>query len=257
MKTHAKTVGALLLLIAPFIPIDAAMRTRSAVFPVVGTTAGANGTQFNTELTFLNLSGADASVTLDFYASGFSANAAPSTSRTILLAADEQLIASMQQLDLPEGTGALWLHSTQPIIAMARIFNRPSASSGTNGQFVPAFDESESRTNGALPRLSNVHPQFRSGFRSNIGWFNPGDSPVEVTFRFHRFGGAGPGTVEGTVTRSIAPRSQLQGTLNDLLSYLEPEQQLYVTFETEGGPLFVYASVVDNITGDAIFVPAQ
>lgn len=101
-----------------------------------------------------------------------------------------------------------------------------------------------------------MHPQTGSGFRSNIGWFNPEASPVDVTFRFHRFGGAGPGTVEGTVRRSVAAHSQLQVTLNDLLSYLEPEQQLYVTFETAGGPMFVYASIVDNITGDAIFVPA-
>jgi hypothetical protein len=232
-------------------------RSTAFVFPVVGTGPGASDSFWDTNITLLNLSGVDANVVLEFFEASSEGRTEPTVSRQILLENEEQSSLTMTLLAIPPGFGAMRVLSTQPIIAVARIFNEPAGEEGALGQFVPALPPSAERRAGALPMLSNVHPAAGYGSRSNIGWFNDGETPVLVTFRFHRPGGAGPGTVIGTVTRLVEPRSQQQVTLNDLVSHLEPEQSLYVTFATEGGPLYVYASRIDNASGDPIFIPAQ
>ena len=49
----------------------------------------------------------------------------------------------------------------------------------------------------------------------------------------------------------------MQVRLTDLFPSLDSLEDLYVTFTTTSGPLYVYASVVDNKNGDAIFIPVQ
>jgi hypothetical protein len=232
-------------------------RSTAFVFPVVGTGPGADDSFWDTNITLLNLSGADANVVLEFFEASPEGRTEPTVTRQMLLENEEQSSLTMTLLAIPPGFGAMRVLSTQPIIAVARIFNEPAGEEGALGQFVPALTPSAERMTGALPMLSNVHPLAGYGSRSNIGWFNEGDTPVLVTFEFHRPGGAGPGTVIGAATRQVEPRSQQQVRLNDLVSHLEPEQNLYVIFTTEGGSLYVYASRIDNISGDPVFIPAQ
>lgn len=238
--------------------VAAASDATDAVFPIAGRVAGANGTFYRTDVSLLNLSGEATSVVFEFYDSGHTSNPELPTLRAVELHANEQktLTGDLLQnlLGIGDGTGAIRLIAPRHVIAVARIYNDQRASDGgTLSQFVQAMSGTSNRTTGALPMLSNTSSVAGHGYRTNIGWFNSGGIPVTATFRAHDPNG----TVLHESTRVIAPRSQLQVRLTDLIDGLHPLDDLYVTFTTTGGPLYVYASVVDNKNGDAIFIPAQ
>jgi hypothetical protein len=227
------------------------------VFPIVGALAGANGTQFRSDLALINLGSSESHVVLEYYASGEAGNAAPTDVHVFSLNSNNQEILEdvvREAFDLTSGSGAIRLIATQPLIATARIYNdlRP-VDGGTFGQFVPAHTASMNRTAGVLPMLANQRAESNIGSRTNIGFFNAGTTPVTVTFNIHRFNG----TVLESRTMTVAGRAQQQMPLPQIFPSAEPLDNLYVTFSTEGGPLYVYASVIDNITGDAVFIPAQ
>ena len=226
-----------------------------AVFPIAGRVAGANNTFYRTDVSLLNVSGGATPVVLEFYPSGAAGNVSPSHTATLILASGEQLNLNGDHLQttlgVTNGTGAIRVVAPRQITAVSRIYNDQRATNaGTLGQYVPALDAQFNRTSGALPMLSNQHGT--SGYRSNIGWFNGSSSTSTVTFRVHRPNA----TVLQTTTLTVPPGQQLQMTLNQIFDTLEPLDQLYVTFSTTGAPLYVYASIVDNTNGDAVFIPA-
>ncbi|HEX6161261.1 MAG TPA: CHRD domain-containing protein [Thermoanaerobaculia bacterium] len=228
-----------------------------SVFPVTGRVVGANGTFYRTDVALLNVSGAPTPVVLEFYPSGNAGNTTPTHTATLILASGEQVNLNgdvlQQTLGITaDGTGAIRVVAPRQITAVSRIYNDQRArDTGTFGQFVPALGADYNRTSGALPMLSNQ--QGLTGFRSNIGWFNGSNATSTVTFRAHRPNG----TVLQTNTISVPPGQQLQVSLNQIFNTLEPLDQLYVTFSTTGAPLYVYASVVDNTNGDAVFIASE
>ena len=238
--------------------VAAASDATDAVFPIVGRAAGANGTFYRTDISLLNRSGEDTSVVLEFYPSGPSGNAEPARTVSLNVDSNEQrtLVGDQLQnlLGIEDGLGAIRLIAPRHITAVARIYNdRRTVGEGTYSQFVPAMSGTQNRTSGALPMLSNAQAATGAGYRTNIGWFNAGGTEVTVTWRVH----SGNGVVLASATRTVAARSQGQLGLAEIFSGLDPVENAYVTFSTQGGPLYVYASVVDNVNGDAIFIPAQ
>lgn len=228
-----------------------------AVFPVAGAVAGANGTMFRTDLTLLNQSSEEVIAVIQFFPAGAAGNSGPAHSvTTTLLPGAQEVHENIVESDFQAaGTGAIRIVANGDLLAVARIYNdqRP-VDGGTFGQFVPAHKDSNNRSNGTLPALSNVPPSAPPhGFRSNIGFFNAGQDAVTVTFNAHRPNG----TILESNTLVVAPGAQQQMALSQMFSTLEMMDELYVTFTTSGGPLYVYASVVDNITGDAVFIPAH
>ena len=92
-----------------------------------------------------------------------------------------------------------------------------------------------------------------SGFRSNAGAYNPNDTSVTVTFTLYN----GPlnGAVLGTpVTRTWAPKEAYQ--VNDIFAAAGTQvntQNVYLVV-TATAPVFPYVTVIDNQSGDSIFV---
>lgn len=229
-----------------------------AVLPIVGKVEGLDGTRWDTEIRLLNLSGAATDVTLEFFPAGPGGHDAPRLTRNLTVDDGEHLALSGWASVFPgageAGLGAMRVVSTRAIVTVARIYNDQRAiGNGTYGQFVPA-QRIGTRVSGALPMLANSRGP--GGFRTNIGWFNDSGSSVSAKFRAYVPGGT-PGTAVATAVRSIASYSQSQESLNELFPDLESYDNLYVTWESTNGPLYVYASVIDNVTGDPIFIPAQ
>lgn len=225
----------------------------SVVIPVVGKAAGANDTFFRTDLSIVNESESINPVFIHYYASGDTARPVRTISR--ILAPHEQRTFKGDELQTAlgagDGTGAIRIEAPRPMSAVARIYNdQRSQGKGTFAQFVHAQTVDERRVSGTLPMLANQ--QGGSGFRTNIGWFNSTRLSSNVTFKVHRENGA----VLQTVTRTVPPLQQLQTPLSQLFPNLEPLDSLYVTFSATS-LLHVYASVVDNTNGDAVFIPAQ
>jgi hypothetical protein len=226
------------------------------VLPIAGRVAGANGTFYRTNVRIVNRSGVSVDAVAYYYASG-STTSAPTATANLTIAHGEQraLDDVLRSLfNIEGGTGAIVFVTPRPLIVVARVFNDQTVTQkGTFGQLVPGYKDDLLLTSGTLPFLQHQPNNTTGGSRTNVGWFNPNGAPVSVTFRAFNPGG---GSI-GSVTRTVAPNEQQQFSLGALFPAIEVPSDLYLTFETTGGGLDVYASVVDNVSGDGTFITPQ
>jgi plastocyanin len=150
------------------------------------------------------------------------------------------------------GLGAIRFHAGAPFEVTARIFtdsNCASPQGGTYGQFLPGSHASEAVTRGVLLNLE-ISPEFRT----NVGFANPGLSPVTVSATLRGPNGvvAGPVAIPLLARGALAPTSLLGVFNNQSLS----EKNLYLTFEAPE-PVFGFASAVDNLTTDSVYIAAR
>jgi len=228
--------------------------------PVAAAVSGFEGTFFRTDVRLVNLSGGDADVTLEYYPEGPAGATAPAATSTLTVATGTEAVLDDMVADLlgiTDGKGAVIIRADREVRGYARIYNdQIAAGAGTFGQLVRAIPISEAHTAGVVAFLSNQDPAS-GGFRSNIGWFNPSTSTVQVSFKAWD---AATGALLGQRTLSVAGHAQQQVGLasSTLWPSLSDSDDLLLTYEvTGGGHLFVYASIVDNVNGDAIYVAAD
>jgi hypothetical protein len=224
--------------------------------PVVANIGGQAGTNYLTDVRILNRSANEARVTVDYYQEGPNGNTAPTATATVTVAANQQLVVSDlvgSVFGLTNSKGGVIITSNQKISAAAKIFNdQRDAGMGTYSQFQPGLMKSHGWMSGAVMFLSNEASDSGMGFRSNLGWFNPNAFPVTVTFT----GWDTDGTLLGEITATAQPYEQQQFNIGGLWPALATYGDLYITYSTGDGYLFVYGSIVDNVNGDAIYVAA-
>ena len=228
-------------------------------FPVAANVTGLAGTNFVTDARLVNL-GSATTVTLDYYQSSAAGMAEPTATADVTLASGEQAVLN----DIVAATfskvgtkGAVVATSEGSVIGSMRIYNDQSAAGlGTFGQYLNGMDIDAAPTSGTMPFLSNEDSASGAGYRANIGWFNTGDSAVTVTFTAYDSNGS----MLDSTSFEVASMAQEQFSVsaNKLFPSLNPYGDFYVTFTVAGADgLFVYASVVDNVNGDAIFIAAE
>ncbi|MGD8441122.1 MAG: hypothetical protein PVG53_11335 [Holophagae bacterium] len=152
-----------------------------------------------------------------------------------------------------EGTAALRLTATAGrIAATSRTYN--DAPAGTYGQTVPAVTDEDAISYGddATVILLSRSPDPATGFRTNLGLVNLTGGQIAVEIDLF----AADGTNLGAVSRSLRPFEHRQ--LNDVFHLAGaddvPDGYAVVRTTSDGGRFLAYASVVDNGTGDAIFL---
>jgi hypothetical protein len=121
------------------------------------------------------------------------------------------------------------------------------AGDGTYGQFIPGRLESAAITEGAVAVLLQLRQS--NLFRSNFGFVNVGEEELSVRVDFH----SDQGTLVANQEHTLPPLSWLQ--VNGAVP--EGANHALVTSATSGARYLAYASVVDNVSGDPVFVPAQ
>jgi len=153
-----------------------------------------------------------------------------------------------------EGAGALRVTPTiGTIMANSRTYNRDV--DRTYGQFIAGEIASEAVAfgqEGQLIQLSTSESAF-SGFRTNIGFINTTPSTIEVMVE-----APGPNGVLRNIRTSLLPYEyeQLENLIGSLNSQPGDNHTATVSTTTPGGSLLAYASVVDNLSGDPMFIPA-
>jgi hypothetical protein len=225
--------------------------------PVIANVTGQAGTNFVTDVRVLNTGGTTATVTIDYYREAAGGQSAPTDSATVTIAAGEQLVANdiLQTVFGRTGQkGGVILSSDQAITAGARIYNdQTGAGLGTLGQYQAGLVLSHGWSTGNVIFLQNVAAGTGAGYRSNLGWFNPNASSVEVTFTAYDTSG----TMIGSVTATAGGYEMQQVNVGDLFAALSDYSDHYISYRTTGGDnLFVYGSVVDNVNGDASYIAA-
>ncbi len=219
--------------------------------PVASRAPGVGGSQWRTDLGLLNVSGVRATVRLRFHSQG-----AVSELEIPLTAGRQRLLTDVVGQVGANGSGALEVFSTQPIIVTSRTYNLlgpsdPCFPSGTFGQFLAGQAPTEGLAagqTGLLPQL-----QENAAYRTNLALTNTGGANVTATVVL--LDGAGDEISRFEV--QLAPGEWKQenrvffrrGGRSDLAS---ASARVEVT---AGGGVLAYASVVDNTTSDPTTMP--
>lgn len=230
--------------------------------PVVGRSQGAAGTNFVTDVRLVNTSAEPATVTAEFWASSQSGHSQPTAVATFEVAAGAQKVIDNVTGELfgaANGLGAMRFTSSQPLIVSARINNDLRASGlGTTGFAIRGVPTSAASLSGTIPFLSQSEIAEIGqgiGFRTNLGWFNPGDSAATVVVTARE---SESGDVIAAGTLSVPARSHLQQQAVSVLPSLlaasvDERSDFYITYQSSE-PIFFYGSVVDNKTGDSVYI---
>ena len=136
-----------------------------------------------------------------------------------------------------------WDGNDARITARARIYN--VTGDGEYGQGVPGVRVDSLLSDVYLPGLSGVN-----GNRTNVGVSNPFDRHVLFWITLYDTSGES----RGAFATSVAPRSFRQ--FNDIFSYFQagPLHAAMVRVNAVNVPVYAYASVVRNDSGDATFI---
>lgn len=233
-----------------------------AWLPVVGRSQGAAGTNFITDVRLVNTSAQPATVVAEFWASSTSGHSEPSAAATFEVAAGAQEVINNvtgELFNAPNGLGALRFTSSQPLIVSARVNNDlREAGLGTTGFAMHGVPPSAATESGTIPFLSQSDIDEIGqgiGFRTNLGWFNPGDSAAQVVVTA-RASESGDVIAVGTLTVPAGSHVQQQAiaVLPSLATAPAADRtDFYLTYQSSK-PIFFYGSVVDNRTGDSVYI---
>lgn len=154
-----------------------------------------------------------------------------------------------------EGAAALRITPLSgPLVVQSRTYNQ--AGVGSYGQFVPGLASSQAVVGGTEGRLVGLFhdPGLVRGMRTNLGLVNASIAPIDVEIAF--FGPLGTPLGVRVVELKALEYRQLNKVFEMVTSGKIDGGFLIVRSNTTGGRLFAFASIVDNVTGDPIYVPA-
>jgi hypothetical protein len=237
--------------------VDTRLNTHAIdiVIPAAARLAGANGTQWASDLLLHNARTHPVQATVRRW-NRDEDNLDSEPVELDLPAGESRLLEDvLETLFADTGAAALAINATDGLMASSRTFN--DAASGTFGQLVPGMDPSDETTlrPGRLGHLAQLEQtDLASGRRTNIGLVNLSENPVEVEVRFF----AGDGSALGELNPQLPPFGYIQ--INEALADVGAADTADVRAEievvTDGGRVLAYASTVDNQTGDPVFQTA-
>jgi len=231
------------------------------VVPAAAHAGGALGTRWRTDLVLTAAGGTPAVVNLALLPRD-QANSQADTQQIS--------IGSGQSLALDDvldglfgftGTAALRVTSESgSVVVTSRTYNLEgdagSSDSRTFGQFVPALSDDDAIVFGDQGRLVQLShdPSLDRSHRTNMILVNGGEQPIDVEVELFTSGGQRL----GVVSRSLAAWEfgQLDRVFEEVTSSVVDDGYAVVRVNTAGGRVFALASVVDNLTGDPVAVPA-
>jgi hypothetical protein len=212
-------------------------------------TQGANGTHWKTDAVVYNPNTAPVALTYT-YTSQASDGPAITVQETLSagwVQGHEDIVGEL--FHMPDSAGTIRVESDQPVQLSSRTYN-DQGEKGTYGQFVDGLMEGEGIGQGAKGYLIGL--QNDDPYRTNLGFAEM--RGIATTVNLSIYDGEHQLLCSDGVT--VAPFSWTQ---QPLAGYTAAPGGNY-TAEVEwvsGGAVAAYASVVDNATGDPIYMPAQ
>ena len=222
---------------------------RSYLTAGMARTSGAGDTEWRSQLAVLNIGDRTVEATASFRAAG-----ADPIEITGAIAAGQQLAWDDVLGELFEVTdevsGSIQVDGDGPLVVTARTYNQSDA--GTVGQFLPGIAPEQAMATGEIGVLSPIAGNQQ--FRTNVGYINLSDHSCEVRVILHDAAGAQVGSER---IRSIDPSGWKQD--NDIFAVTGAgsHDHAYAMTDvlTNNCTVWVYASVVDNSTGDPTMIP--
>jgi hypothetical protein len=235
----------------------ALQQTATLTLPSVTSIHGGNGTFFHSDVWILNRSFTNSiDITLRYRcfageSCGAGTKVVPLGPRRSVLFSD--IVAAT--FAAPETAGALemsWDPTKGQVTSTSRLYT-PQLPSPTSGFANSALPVAAARSRAVFIGLGGSGGNFQQGFRTNVGAYNPSGSPVTITFTLH----AATGAVLGSpVVRTWGPNEAFQ--INDIFGAAGAggtvATDAYLVVSTDGAPVFPYAAVIDNKSGDSVWV---
>ncbi len=213
----------------------------------VADTSGAAGSDWKTNLAIANLGLGSAQLTLVYRHDG------GQSSRDVELPSGhivEYENAAAELFGVPNSTGAVEVWSMVPVIVTARTFN--DTVDGTYGQFLPGVEMYGMLNEGQKAVLSQLRSS--TDFRANVGFVNFSGDTTTVETRL--WDGTGQPVAGGTFSDAVQPGGWTQR--NRVFGPTVCEGCYATVSLAEGdGPIWSYASVVDNHSGDPTTIPME
>ena len=149
----------------------------------------------------------------------------------------------------PNTFGSIRADLTGGLVATSRTFTTSPA--GTYGQFIPLLRSNEGATplapGGAVREL--LHIERSDAFRTNAGAINTGIGDAVIRFTLFNAAGQQMAVYDRTVRSLQAVQFAIDTPVTD--------GRIEVQMLSGDTGAVAWASVIDNVTGDPIFVPAQ
>ena len=227
------------------------------VIPAVAHAPGAGGSAWRSDVRIYQLEGGGhddnhggATVNLAYYAGG-TENPTPMT-RTVALGANEVLALDdilLRTFGIENGTGALKITSDARLLATSRTYNQ--SPSGTFGQDVPAVANAVALAGNSTVVFSGLSD---AGYRTNVGFFNLSSSALDLTLTLKRPDGS---QIASKPFRLGANTSSQINVFSALEATGTSSAALSITGSGNAANKYLaYASVIDNASGDPVYVPA-
>ncbi len=155
-----------------------------------------------------------------------------------------------------EGTAALRITpEAGQIVGTSRTYH--DAPGGTYGQFIPVLQRLHAASFGQQATILQLSggSSSEAEFRTNMGIVNAGGNAITVVIDLFYASGA----PLASLTRVLPAfgYEQVNGVFDEAGCETMADGYAVVTSTTPGGAFFTYASVVDNRSNDAVFIPAQ
>ncbi|HEY3054957.1 MAG TPA: hypothetical protein VGK31_03385, partial [Thermoanaerobaculia bacterium] len=231
---------------------------------IAGNVTSGAGDKFVTDMRVFNPSATNKAVALvEFLVASGGGNTNATASKTLEIPPRGEAV--LDDVTGPNGlnsagtTGAIRITSNVGLLASSNIFNDQRGATpnrGTFGQFVPAIARSNALRKGVILHLANKTRDLAnpSGFRTNLGFFNPNQTAVTVAMTLRD----AAGTSLGTNTVGLAGWSQQQGAITTYFPSVDLSNASGLTVSFDASlPIHGYGAVNDNVSGDSILVPAQ
>ena len=227
---------------------------KNVYIPVAGVARGLNNTFFRTDVRIFNPSiTEDITLTIYFLPQEAGGTSAPGKEVTIPrrgMAVLNDIVGTF--FAMPEPTiGSIRLDSgskpSYEFIADSRIYTdspNPSAP-GTYGQFISPIEFSLARARTVVLHVANVVE-----YRTNAGVMNPGTESATVTAILYATDGSRLGASAPFV---IVPKSMRQFSVIELFGNVNFVDG-YIEFQSTQ-PVFTWGSLIDNRSGDPIYIP--
>lgn len=220
------------------------------IVPAIARAAGVAGTYWRSDVVFFNPATSAITVSLSMLKAGVDNRNAATKSVTIASGATLTIGDIVTWFGGGDASGALlvkWSAVNGPIVS-SRTYTERESDRGSFGQSIDAY---RSATFGKTPVVTGLRSD--AGYRSNVGVVNAADMETSVVLRARNAAGA----EVGSVTITLAPRSQMQGSALSLFGAGVAELGMFTVTAEGMGSVFTYGSVVDNRSGDPIFVAGK
>jgi hypothetical protein len=224
----------------------------TVLLPAAASLPGVGGAYFRSDLRVFNPYSEATEVTARYRCSTGPCPTTPAVA-TFTLAPREMRIFDDAVATLFAAPGTLGaVEFSGDIYVDSRLYT-PSRTEPSLGMYLPGGRLEELDETEAIVTSLSHSPDAASGFRTNVGVYNPFLSPQDVSVTIHSPGGA----AIGSFSLTVPGKTLLQTNAFGAAGISQAVADAYAIVRTDGFGVVSYAAVADNRSQDPVFIPAR